>query len=284
VDALILMCGVALGTGLALVVVRPRLRPTPSIRRWLDAAGLAGVRTSMVFVVCGSVAVLIGSVVATIMPIPALAPLAAVAGVGIPIIALTGARDARRETARAAWPDVIDAIRVALRSGSTMIDALATAEALVPRSWSGAWHRMTVDLRRGAELDRALEALRASLADPIADRVIESLLVGRDLGGAELPVVLTELARTVRRDVALRREVRARQSWVRNAARLGVAAPWVVLVLLASRPENRAAYSTPGGTMLLLAVAGATVIAHAVMSGLGTLREPNRWLLGERDA
>lgn len=279
-DALTVASGVVFGVGLFLVVTRPNWRPTRRLRRWLDSAGLAGVRIPVIVVVVAAIGAVVAAVVAAALPIPALVPLAGIAGVGIPLIALTGARDARRVAARAAWPDVIDAIRVALRSGSTIVDALVTAETLVPRAWIGAWHAMTVDLRRGADVDLALGALRHSLADPIADRVIESILIGRDLGGSELPVVLTELARTVRRDVGLRREIRARQSWVRNAARLGVAAPWVVLVLLASRPENREVYSSPTGTVLLIAVAGTTAVAHAVMSALGALREAARWLTG----
>lgn len=276
-----MMVGVTLGLGALFVIAPPRWRPARRVREWLDSAGLSGVRTPIIVLVIGATGTLVAAVVAAVVPIPALVPLAGIAGVGVPLIALTGARDARRVAARAVWPDIIDAIRVALRSGSTIVDALVTAESLVPRAWTGAWHQMTIDLRRGADVEHALDGLRRSLSDPIADRVIESILIGRDLGGAELPLVLTELARTVRRDVGLRREIRARQSWVRNAARLGVAAPWVVLVLLASRPENRDAYSSPAGTVLLVAVAGATAVAHAVMTALGSLREPSRWLTGD---
>jgi tight adherence protein B len=46
----------------------------------------------------------------------------------------------------------------------------------------------------------------------------------------------------------IRQEMEARQSWITNAAKLGVAAPWVVLVLLASRREAALAYNTLLGT------------------------------------
>lgn len=279
-DVVVVVCGIAMGAGVAMMIRTPRTSRLRRIRLWLDSAGLAGVRAPVAALVLATVGVLVASAVSAILPIPALAPLAGIAGVGIPVIAVANVRDARRITARAAWPDIIDSIRVALRSGSTITEAFLAAEPLVPRAWAADWRLLNSDLHRGAPLDHALAGLRRSLADPVADRVIESILVGRELGGAELPVVLAELARGVRRDGNLRREIRARQSWVRNAARLGVAAPWVVLLLLASRPENRVAYSSATGTVLIIAVAGATIVAHAVMAALGSLRESPRWLTG----
>ena len=46
---------------------------------------------------------------------------------------------------------------------------------------------------------------------------------------------------------SVRAELRARQSWIVNAARLGVVAPWIVLLMLATRPEGAAAYNSPAG-------------------------------------
>ena len=80
------------------------------------------------------------------------------------------------------------------------------------------------DLGATGQLVLALEALKQRLADPVADRVIETLRVAREVGGTELPSVLRALASHLRSDAALRSEVEARQSWVVSAARLGVAA------------------------------------------------------------
>ena len=71
--------------------------------------------------------------------------------------------------------------------------------------------------------------------------------MSREVGGTELPSILRALAASLRQEAAVRSEVEARQSWVLNAARLGVAAPWIVLLLLASRAEAAAAYNSPAG-------------------------------------
>jgi tight adherence protein B len=89
--------------------------------------------------------------------------------------------------------------------------------------------------------------------------------------------VLRNLGSYLRQESAIRSEVLARQSWVRNAAKLGVAAPWVVLVLLATRPEAAAAYNSPAGAVLIVVGLGVSVVAYRVMIGLGRLPDERRW-------
>jgi tight adherence protein B len=280
VGAAIIACGVLLGIGIALLILPRGVRRPRSVRIWFDEAGLAGVPLAIIGAVMTTVAMIAGALTATVIPLPSVAPLGFVVGCGVPIVALASARDRRRQRARALWPDVIDSIRVALRSGSTLTDAMIAASAMVPKEWRIAWTELEVNLRRGSDVDTALRRLQRALADPIADCVVEAIVVAREFGGTELPTVLTELGRSVRRESAMRREAQSRQSWVRHAATLGVVSPWIVLALLASRPENREAYSTAAGTILIVASAGATVVAYVAMRALGTLREPARWLIG----
>jgi tight adherence protein B len=62
-----------------------------------------------------------------------------------------------------------------------------------------------------------------------------------------------------------------------NAAKLGVAAPWVILLLLASRPEAAAAYNTSAGVALIVGGLAVSVIAYRIMLGLGRMPEERRW-------
>ncbi len=279
----LIACGLLLGLGVFLMVIPARTRRQSRVRSWFDEAGLAGVPLTVVGVVMITVAAIAGALAASAIPIPSVAPLGFVVGCGVPIVALAGARDRRRQRARALWPDVIDAIRVALRSGSTLTDAVTASASIVPREWRTAWTSLESNLRRGSDVDSALRRLQCALADPIADRVVESIVVAREYGGTELPAVLAELGRSVRRESAMRHEAQSRQSWVRHAATLGVVSPWIVLALLASRPENREAYSTVAGTLLIVVSAGVTAIAYFVMRALGSMREPARWLIGALD-
>ena len=82
----------------------------------------------------------------------------------------------------------------------------------------------------------------------------------------------------LREDVRTRGELEARQSWTVNAARLAVAAPWLVLASLSTRPETAAAYDTAAGAAVLVLGGGSTVVAYHLMVRIGRLPEDARVL------
>ena len=252
---------------------------TRVVRDWFDQCGLAGVSSGTIVAVLGVLALVSAGIVAAVVPVPVMAPVAGVAGVAIPLAALDGARTRRRASAEQCWPDTIDAIRMAVRAGAALDDALTAASSHVPRDWSEDWKRVIVDIARGGSVAAALLAFRASRAEPIADRVVEALILAHELGGTELPHILDDLARSVRDELRIRRDAASRQSWVRHTARLAALAPWVVVFLLASRPVNREAFASAAGTALLVGCAGATLVAYLMMSALGRLPTPPRWVI-----
>lgn len=252
--------------------------PVTSLRTWLDECGFTGVPIGVLGVVLCVLAVVTAGLVATAVPIPSLSPIAGIAALAVPIAALDAARTRRRTQAEASWPDVIDTVRMALRAGSALHESFVAAQPQIPREWAGAWSRVISDLARGASIESALGGFRADRAEPVADRFCEALVLAHEMGGTELLRLLEELGRTIREEVRMRREATSRQSWVRHAARLGSAAPWVVVVMLGSRPENREVFASPAGTALLVGCAGATLVAYIVMSAMGRLPEQPRWV------
>ena len=82
----------------------------------------------------------------------------------------------------------------------------------------------------------------------------------------------------LREDMRTRGELEARQSWTVNGAKVAVAAPWLVLALLSSRPQAAAAYATGAGAVILLIGAVVSVIAYRLMLRLGRLPEEERTL------
>ena len=121
-----------------------------------------------------------------------------------------------------------------------------------------------------------MDALQDALADSVADRVCASLRIARDVGGSDLGQVLRTLSALLREDLRTRGEISARQSWTVNAARMSVAAPWVTLALLSTRPEAVAAFTTWTGTALLAAAAVVSLVAYRLMRMLGRLPTPER--------
>lgn len=280
--------GLLLGLGLLLCAspfLSPRTAATSAPRRsWLDGwrerlaqAGLGRVAVGVPIAVSVLTGVVAGAVVLAVAPVPALALAAAGLGAALPVAVLSARARALRKALRLAWPDLVDHLVSGIRAGVPLAEAVGALADVGPAETRLAFRSFERRALGSGNLATALDGLKADLADPIGDRIVETLKLARDVGGAELPAILRTLAASLRADAALRSEVEARQSWVRGAARLGVVAPWVVLLLLASRPEAAAAYNSPAGVVLLVVGLVVTVVAYRVMIALGRLPEERRW-------
>lgn len=282
-----LILGGVLGLGLLLVLsplLWPARRTAVTARRPLDSArdavalaGLGGVPLPVVVMVCLVLASFGGALAQAVFQIPVLTVVAAVLG-GALVPMLVAARAASRRAAnRAVWPDVVDHLVASVRAGMSLPDSVAALADLGPAATRGAFAAFEADYRRNGNFSLCIDRLKIALADPIADRILETLRMAREVGGSDVTAVLRGLAGYLRGDAALRAEVVARQSWIRNAARLGVAAPWLLLIVLASRHETLVAYDSPAGTMLILVGVVVTLIAYRTMIALGRLPEERRW-------
>ncbi|MBT2497233.1 type II secretion system F family protein [Microbacterium sp. ISL-59] len=209
--------------------------------------------------------------------LPVLVLLAASAGATAPIMFLRGRRLRLRRLRRQLWPDVCDLLIASIRVGLSLPDAVASLAESAPTMLRPAFGVFARDLQASGRFETSLDRLKSSLADPIGDRIVETLRMARQVGGTELVGVLRALSASVRADAALRGEVEARQSWIRGAAVLGAIAPWVILALLVMRPEGASAYGTPEGVIVICVGAGVSVIAFQIMVRIGRLPEPRRW-------
>lgn len=253
-------------------------------RRWADAlrgvltrAELDRVPIAMIAVASGVAALLAGAVALGISGVPVLGALAALAGAGVPAVLIAWRASQRRAATRQVWPDAVDHLVSGVRSGLALPEAIAALAESGPEPVRREFGAFADTYRRSGSLGASLDELKGRLADPTADRIIETLRLAREVGGAELVSVLRSLAVYLREEQAIRHEVAARQSWVMNAARLGVAAPWIVLLLLSTRPEAARAYATPEGTVLILVGVAATGLAYLLMRRIARLRDDRRW-------
>ena len=175
------------------------------------------------------------------------------------------------------WPDVCDLLVGSVRAGLSLPDAIAVLGESAPQALRGAFAQFERDMRVSGHFPSAIDRLKHTLADPMADRIIETLRMAREVGGTELVPVLRALSVSIRADAALRGEVESKQSWTKGAAVLGVVAPWLVLAILSLRPEAAQAYASPGGVLLILVGAGISLVSYRIMLRVGRLPEPRRW-------
>jgi tight adherence protein B len=104
------------------------------------------------------------------------------------------------------------------------------------------------------------------------------LRIAREVGGTDLGTVLRTLSALLREDARTRGDIEARQSWTVSAARISVAAPWLTLAFLSTRPEGAAAYRSLTGAIVLVADAVMTFVAYRMMIMIGKLPSEPRMI------
>lgn len=245
-----------------------------------DRMAAAGLRSTSVplFV---AVSVLVGLVAAALVfafvPVGALALASGFAAMVAPVFVVNWRARQRLRASRAQWPDAVDHLLSGVRAGLSLPDSLSALAHVGPAGSRAAIAEFERDYAATGNFSASVDRLKGALADPVADRILETLRMSREVGGSELPSVLRSLSSFLREEAAVRGEVEARQSWVVNAARLGAAAPWVVLALLSTRPEAAAAYNTTGGVVLIVGGLVVTFVAYRLMLAIARLPEERRW-------
>lgn len=278
------LIGLGLGLG-ALLVMLGVLTPgsvreprTSRLRRVIDRSGLDRVSPSAIVGACAVLAIVSGLLVVAISGIAVLGLVAAAVFGYLPVAALRRRARSRGVALRSAWPDAVDMLGSAVRAGLSLPEAVIDLGVRGPEALRPAFRSFAADYRATGSFALALEDLKERLGDPVADRVIVSLGIAREVGGTDLGRVLATLSDFLRQDARARGEIEARQSWTVNAARVAVAAPWITLLLLCTRPETVAAYSTPTGALIILGSAVMSIVAYKVMTAIGRLPDEPRVL------
>lgn len=282
-----LLAGLGLGAGLFCVwwscwpaevrTAGGRARWRLAVEERLAQAGLAGA-LPLVLAGCLVAAAVAFAATAVLSRSPAVAGCFALIGGYLPVALVLGRARRRREQVRRLWPDVVDNLTSAVRAGLSLPEALGRLGERGPEPLRPAFTAFAHDYAVTARFGDCLDALKDRLADPVADRICEALRITREVGGSDLGTLLRNLAAFLRQDAATRAELEARQSWTVYAARLAVAAPWIVLLLLSGRPETLAAYARPAGGVILLAGALLSLAAYALMLRVARLPAETRVL------
>ncbi len=278
------LIGLGLGLGLALVGLswgRPRVirasRPG-RLAALLARAGASDVSVRALVGLSAAAAAVAGLVMLAASGVAAIAVVFAGLAGSLPYAVLR-ARATRRVREHAElWPDVVDNLASAVRAGLSLPEALIQVGERGPDSMRDPFVRFARDYQATGRFHDSLDLLKARLADPVGDRVVESLRVARDVGGGDLGRVLRTLSAYLRDDLRTRAEIEARQSWTVNGARLAVAAPWFVLLMMSVQRDVVERYASLAGAMVLGGGAVLSVLAYQLMMRIGRLPRARRVL------
>lgn len=278
------LLGLVAGTGLLLIwsvwaaPPGPRRNRRSRLRPMLDAAGLGEVRVISLLVVCAGCAVTAMLVVLLASRTPPVALAFGILAGNLPVAVVRGrARRRQRELAEV-WPEAVDNLASAVRAGMSLPEALSALAQRGPEPLRAPFAAFALDYQVSGRFSDALDRLKARLADPVGDRVVESLRVAREVGGGDLGRLLRSLSGFLRDDARTRSELESRQAWTVNGARLAVAAPWLVLLLMCFQPEVISRYATTSGVVVLAGGGLACALAYRLMVRIGRLPTERRIL------
>lgn len=173
---------------------------------------------------------------------------------------------------------MVDHLASAVRAGLSLPEGVSGLGTRGPEPLRPSFERFAEDYRAFGAFGPCLDRLADDLADPASDRIVEALRLAREVGGTDLGRLLRTLSAFLRDDLRTRSELEARQGWTVSAARLALAAPWIVLLLLATRTNTVQAYDSATGVIVLVSGGAASVVAYLVMRRIGRLPQEPRVL------
>lgn len=246
---------------------RPGARPShgDTLRQWLTQGGV-GLSPTAFVLSCAALGLTVLAATAALTSAPAVALAPAVASALLPRTWVASRRERRlREVARA-WPDGLRELIGALTAGMSLPQALTSLATSGPEPLRQAFARFPA-LARMAGVVPALELLRAELADPTSDRVLEVLIVAHERGGRIIVELLRDLAEATTEDLRVDEEIATAGLEQRINARTVFVLPWLVLVALTASPGAFREFYRSAGGLLVIGLAAAVSLVGNVLVG-----------------
>ena len=211
----------------------PRLtRLNEAMERNLRQAGVGKTSPAAFWAGCLVAALVVGLVFLGISGALPIALAFAMITLIMPVVWINSRARNHRTELRTLWPDAIDTLVSSIRAGLSLPEALANLAEHGPVPLRSEFAAFAVDYAVSSSFENSLEAFKRRSADPVADRIAQALALAHEVGGNDLYQVLQSLSQMLRADLHTRGELEARQSWTVNGAKVAVAAPWIVLLLL----------------------------------------------------
>jgi tight adherence protein B len=252
---------VALATGLGPRRRTPR-RGRTRLAREHEVLVQAGVRATpaQFWGTCALIGVIVLLAVTAVTRTPIVALVPAVSVAALPRLVLGRRRTQRVRAVQEHWPEALRTIAGGIAAGMSLPQALTLLATSGPEPLAQAFARFPL-LVRLVGVVPAIEVIKAELADPTSDRILEVVILAHERGGRLVSDVLRDLAEAATEDVRTHEEIATAALEQQINGRAVFVLPWLVLLALTARPGPfRAFYQSPGGLV---------VVAVAALASLG---------------
>lgn len=250
-----------------------KLRPVrPPRGEWLVQAGV-GVGLVPFWLAVGIVGVMAFLVVWIFSGLLVVAMPAAIVALFLPRVWVMRRRAQRMLDLQAAWPDGLRDLVASISSGMSLARALEQLAVTGPAPLRLAFARFA-SLSRAVGVARALEAIKADLAHPTSDRIIEVMIVAHERGGPIVLSILRDLTDATTKDTWAGEELATLSLEQKINARVVFVIPWVVLAFITTRPGPfRDFYASSAGALVVVIGGAASALGMWLASKLG--KEPD---------
>ena len=219
----------------------------------------------MVSVVC------LGIVVSIITKVFVIAPVSIVVAILLPGILLNQRKIKIQDQKMRQWTLLIDDLTSGVRAGLTVGEALAQALQNCEEPLRLDFQEAILEINRSGQVSKVITILKNQITDTVGVATLKLLQVVMKTGANDLATSLSILSNSSRENHNLIQELKAKQSWVLNGARISVISPWLVLLALWTQESVRNAYQNLIGQLILILVAVVGLFGYLVMKRIGRI-------------
>ena len=214
---------------------------------------------------------LIGILVSVITKVFVFIPVSLTVAILLPGILANQTKNKTQDQKMRQWTLLIDDLTSGVRAGLTIGEALAQALQNCEEPLRLDFQEAIIEINRSGQVSKVISILKNHITDTVGIATLKLLQVVLKTGANDLATSLSILSNASRENHNLIQELKAKQSWVLNGARISVIAPWLVLLALWTQESVRDAYQNVIGQLILILVAMVGVIGYLVMKRIGRI-------------
>jgi tight adherence protein B len=193
-------------------------------------------------------------------------------GIFLPEILDRKTKDKIIEKKMELWIALIEDLTSGARAGLTINEAVFQAIYKAEEPLHSDLQEAILEYQKSQQLSRIIPILKANTKDSVGIATLKIIEIVSKTGANDLSSSLLILSNSAKETHNLIMELKAKQAWVLNGAKISVLAPWLVLLALWSQESVRNSYQQLGGQIILLLVGAVGVLGFFTMKKIGTIR------------
>ena len=212
-----------------------------------------------------------GIVISITTKVFVIAPVSLALAILLPGILLKQRKIKMQDQKMQQWTLLIDDLTSGVRAGLTIGEALAQALQNCEEPLRSDFQEAILEINRSGQVSKVISILKNQITDAVGVATLKLLQVVLKTGANDLATSLSILSNSSRENHNLIQELKAKQSWVLNGARISVISPWLVLLALWTQESVRNAYQNLIGQLILILVAVVGLFGYLVMKRIGRI-------------